>query len=253
MADVTPLVPERPYRLGLIHDPKPPEVPDLGKFVTGTTAVPAPPAQVLLLKAEWPMADNDRLGDCTVAGALHVDQAGALITQEPWSYCGDAEVQSTYFSLTGGPDNGLQLPQVLRPWHAGDFLGCAKNGGYAYVHPRNTKQVKQSIWIFGNCYMAVDLPMPAQGQFRPDGSGVWELTHTSADYEIEGGHCIVGVAYGPEGVYMVTWGSTVLATWEWWFTYGTQAYAVVPPAFVEKGGDGRGFDLTALDYYLPTV
>jgi hypothetical protein len=144
------------------------------------------------------------------------------------------------------------LPQVLRPWHLGQLAGGA-NGGYAIVRPKNTTAVKQSIWIFGNGYTAVDLPAIAQQQFRPDGSGVWELTHTSADYAIDGGHCIVAVAYSAEGVYCVTWGSTVLVTWGWWATYVVQCYAVVPPAFAEKGGDGRGYNLAALDAYLPRV
>ena len=60
-------------------------------------------------------------------------------------------------------------------------------------------------------------------------------------------------AHSAKGVVAVTWGGTVLITWEWWATYVSQVYAVVPPAFVEKGGDGRGFDLAALDAYLPRV
>lgn len=240
-----------PYKLGLIHDHAPPAVPDLATFEA--TPVPKPPAGVPLVQTEWPMADNDKLGDCTIAGAVHVDQAGGLCTSEPWTYCGDAAVSKTYFGLTGGPDSGLMLPQVLTPWHAGEFLGAPKNGGYAAVHPKNTTQVKQSIWIFGNAYTAVNLPAVAQEQFKPDGSGVWELTHTSADHDIEGGHCIVGAFYTPDGPIAVTWGGTVQITWEWWLTYVVQVYAVVPPAFVERGGDGRGYNLAAIDSYLPEV
>lgn len=249
-------MPELLYPLGLIHDHNPPEVPDLGAFES--TPVPKPPAKVPLIKAVWPMANNGPgseylEGDCTIAGALHADQAGAVITSEPWSYCGDQVTHATYRKLTGGGDTGLMLPQVLKPWHAGEFLGAPKNGGYAVVHPKNTTQVKQSIWIFANGYVAVNLPQPAQGQFRPDGSGVWELTHTGADYDIAGGHCIVAVAYTAEGVYCITWGGIVLVTWEWWATYVVQVYAVVPPAFVERGGNGRGYDLAAIDGFLAAV
>jgi hypothetical protein len=251
-ADIVQINGDAPrFRLGLLHDHRPPEVPGLGEFAV--TVVPKPPANVAPIKTIWPMADNDRLGDCTVAGAVHVNQAGALITLEPWTYMGDGVVQDTYFGLSGGKDTGLLLPQVLKPWHMGVFLGQQPNGGYAVVPPKHTTQVKQSIWIFGNVYIAVDLPAIAQDQFKPDGSGVWELTHGPEDYDIEGGHCVVGVGYNAEGVYCVTWGSLVLATWEWWFTYVIQAYAVIPPAFKAKGGDGRGFDLTRIDRYLPKV
>lgn len=239
-----------PYKLGLIHDHAPSPVPDLAAFEA--TPVPGPPAEVALIKTDWPMADNDTLGDCTIAGACHVNQAGAVIAAEPWAYEGDDATKETYFGLTGGADTGLMLPQVLRPWHSTGLWG-EKNGGYALVHPKNTRGVKQAIWIFGNAYIAVNLPVPAQGQFRPDGSGVWELTRTAADYDIEGGHCVVPVAYNATGPIAVTWGGTVQITWEWWATYVSQVYAVVPPAFVERGGDGRGFNLAALDGFLASV
>lgn len=244
------------YETGLIHDHQAPEVPDLGAFAIAP--IPTPPGQVALIKASWPMANNGPgseylEGDCTVAGALHIDQAGALIATEPWSYCGDKLTHTTYRKLTGGADTGLMLPQVLKPWHAGPFLGAAKNGGYAVIHPKNTTAVKQSIWIFGNGYVAVNLPSIAQKQFRADGSGVWRLTHTSADHDIDGGHCIVAVAYSAEGVYCITWGGIVLVTWEWWATYVVQVYAVVPPAFEERGGDARGYNLAAIDGFLPKV
>ena len=242
----------RPYKLGLIHDHNPPEVPDLSVFAT--TAPQAPPAAVEAPQPAggWPMALNNELGDCTIAGEVHVDQAGAIIVGEPWSYPGDDAVKGTYFGLTGGADSGLLLANVLRPWNSPGGFGI-KNGGYASVNPKNTTLVKQSIWIFGNAYIGVNLPMPAQQQFNPDGSGVWELTGTSADYQIEGGHCVVPVGYTAEGVIAVTWGSTVLITWEWWATYVTQAYAVVPPAFVEKGGDARGFDIAAIEQFVKNL
>jgi len=238
-----------PYRMGLIHDHEPPAVPDMAVFAIDTE--PTPPPSVPAPQATWPMADNDTLGCCTIAGACHVNQAGAVIVSVPWTYEGDAATSAEYFSLTGGPDSGLMLPQVLKPWHEGTGLwDQGRNGGYVSINPKNTTMVKRGIWIFGNAYIAVNLPAPAQQQFRPNGSGVWELTHTSADYSIVGGHCIVPVGYDADGIITVTWGSTVLITYEWWATYVNQVYAVVPPAFVTHGGDGRGYDLAAIDTYL---
>lgn len=240
------------YKLGLIHDHKPSEVPDLAEFQE--TSVPKPPSSVQIGSTIWPMACNDTEGDCTIAGATHVNQAGALVVGADWVYQGDADTSATYLGLTPGhKDTGLLLPQVLKPWHLKGLFGQEPNGGYASVHPGDTNTVKQSVWIFGNGYVAVNLPAIAQQQFKANGSGVWELTHTAADYDIEGGHCIVAVAYGPEGVTCVTWGGTVLVTWEWWLNYVVQVYAVVPPAFVANSGDGRGYNLAAIDGYLPKM
>lgn len=239
-----------PYRLGLIHDHRPPEVPDLACFASAPQ--PTPPPAVVAPHTIWPMADNDTIGDCTIAGATHVNQAGAVIVGEPWTYQGDQATSSEYFKLTGGPDTGLMLPQVLRPWHLGTGLWReGANGGYVSIRPKDTTGCKRGIWIFGNLYIAVDLPAPAMQQFRPDGSGVWALTGTPDDNNILGGHCIVPVGYNAQGVVTVTWGSTVLIEWAWWMTYVVQVYAVVPPAFVQKGGDGRGYNLAAIDAFLP--
>lgn len=235
------------FKLGLIHEPHA-SAPDLLTFAT--EPIPTPPANVPLIEADYPMALNNNKGDCTIAGAVHVNELGDLVAGEPWTYCGDALVDKTYTGLTGGPDTGLMLPQVLKPWHRGEFLGQKPNGGYGSIHSKNTKLLKTGIWVFGNAYCAVNLPAIAQTQFKSDGSGVWELTGTSEDYNIEGGHCIVGAAYTSEGVYMLTWGEWVLATWEWWFTYGVQAYSVVPPGFVARGGDARGFSVAQLDGWL---
>jgi hypothetical protein len=238
------------FPLGLIHDSQPPAVPDLATFAKAP--IPTPPVLVEAPQVVWPMADNDQIGDCTEAAKVHVDQAGAAITGEPWTYQGDASLRTEYLGLTGGQDTGLMLPQVLQPWKAGKLAGGA-NGGYASVNVKNTTLLKQAIWIFGNLYIAVNLPAIAQQQFSPDGSGIWKLTHTEEDYNIEGGHCVVPVGYSHLGVVAVTWGSTVTIEWGWWHEYVTQAYAVVPPAFVEKGGDAKGFDLAAIDAFLPSI
>ena len=220
-----------------------------------TPALPDPPVACDWTKgiSSWGMMLNDSLGCCTISGAVHLDQVGAAIVDEPWTYPGDEKVRNVYFGLTGGADTGLQLPQVLDPWHRTGLFGNDANGGFAAVHPKNNTMVKQTIWIFGAAYIAVSLPQTAQEQFRPDGSGVWELTHTSADYDIEGGHCVTPNGYSAEGVRAYTWGSTVLITWEWWHTYVSQCYAVVPRGFVEKGGDGRGFNIAAIERDLGAI
>lgn len=233
------------YKLGLNHSEIPKGVRDLSCFAM--TPIPAPPTTVTAPSLVSPLADNDRLGCCTISGAVHLDQVGAAIVDEPWTYPGDEKVRQVYFGLTGGQDTGLQLPQVLDPWHRTGLFGNDTNGGFATVNVRNTTQIKQTIWIFGAAYIAVALPQTAQEQFSPDGSGVWELTHTNADYDIEGGHCVVPNGYSAEGVRAYTWGSEVLMTWEWWHTYVQQCYAVVPRGFIEKGGDGRGFDIAAIE------
>lgn len=232
------------YRLGLIHDHQPPKTADLAAYATGP--LPTPPAEVQVpdVPGGFPMADNDRLGDCTIAGGpVHGDQVWRALTQMPYTYPGDQAVQEAYFGLTGGADTGLMLRQVCEAWRKG-LLGSTITA-YAPVDPQDLTAVKGSIAFFGCCYVGVNLPAVAQQQFRPDGSGVWDLTGTDADYDIEGGHCVLFAGYG-SNLVAVTWGSTVQVTPRWWATYARSAYAIIPAEFEEHGGDTRGINVAQL-------
>jgi hypothetical protein len=235
------------YSLGMILEP-PSTEPDLATFAV--TKIPAPPIVVAPPRIpDWQMACNDRLGDCAEAKIVHADMTWASILGQPYTYPGDAAVQSAYFAQTNGQDTGLVLSTELARWKSGGNLG-SRIIDYKPVHPKNTKLVKQAIWIFGCLDTGVALPAPAQQQFKPDGSGVWELTHTEADYQIEGGHDVLAVGYTQRGPVAVTWGGLVQITWEWWYTYVQQNYAIVPQQFAQFGGDGRGFKLPAVEQYL---
>lgn len=229
------------YKLGLIHDHRPCPVPDLATFSASSplpspaTEVPAPPVE------DWEMACNDQEGDCTIAGVVHDDLAWSEITAEPYTYCGDPLVHSTYRGLTGGSDTGLLIDDVLNTW-ATKGLACSseKIDAWAPVNPRNTTAVKQAVDFFGVCKMGVALPAIAQEQFQ-DGEP-WDLTGTSADYDIEGGHDVEAVAYD-EDLIIVTWGRLQRVTWRWFVHYTQQARAIIPGQFVERGGDARGLNI----------
>jgi len=232
------------YRLGLIHEYGPPKTADLAAYATAPLPPPAAEVAVPSVPGGFPMADNDRLGDCTIAGGpVHADQVWRALTQMPYSYPGDAAVQDAYFGLTGGPDTGLPLSTVCEAWRKG-LLGSTIDA-YAPVNPKDLTAVKQAVEWFGACYVGVNLPAVAQQQFDPNGEGTWELTGTDADYQIEGGHCVLLVGYA-SNLVAVTWGSTVFITPQWWYTYGQSAFALIPVEFEEHGGDTRGIPIAHL-------
>lgn len=243
-----PFDPEAPrMKLGLIHDHRPGLVPDLAVFAT--KPLPAPAAKVAVPAIGTPpMALNNQLGDCTIAGVVHLDETWSAITSEPWTYCGDEKVRSSYFSLTGGEDTGLMIDDVLQTWHS-TKLGCSpfKIGGFAPIHPQNSTAVKQAIDFFGAAYCGVNLPTIAQQQFQ--NGEAWHLTGTEADYDIEGGHCIDLIAYDSV-YYAITWGAVQAVELAWIARYCTQARAIVPHEFEKRGGDARGLNIAALDQWL---
>lgn len=234
------------YRMGRIHDHQPPPIGDLSTYAT--KELPPPAASVAVPGndwANWGMLGNNQWGDCTIAGAAHVMLADSTIVSTPYTLPALNVVERVYFGLTGGPDSGLVMSKVLGAWRASSMFGN-KLAAFAPVHAQNTTLLQQSIEWFGTAYCGVNLPQPAEGQFQPDGKGVWDLTGTAADHQIEGGHCIALVAYDAQYLYAVTWGAIVAITYRWWSHYADEAWATITQEFVNRGGDARGLSLAAL-------
>lgn len=221
--------------------PKPVPLGDFAHYIL--EPLPPPPTAVEAPSLHWPMAGNDTYGDCTIAGALHADQATAALVNVPWQYAGDNTVANTYFELTGGADTGLPLTDVLRAWATEGLFG-EQLVAFAPLYLPHTQTTKQAVALAGVTYDAVALPQVAQQQHLEHKD--WDLTGTTADEDIEGGHCIVKVGYNPRGPVFVTWGSLQQATWRWWAKYGTESYALVT-AEVKKRGGLRGVDLASLE------
>jgi hypothetical protein len=234
------------FKLGRIHSFAAPPVANLASYAT--QPLPPPATSVAVPgsnQSNWGMDGNDQWGDCTIAGVDHVIEADSTIVSSTYSAPALDDIKKTYFGLTGGPDSGLVIADVLKAWQA-PGLFSNKLSAYAPVNPRNTTALQQCIEWFGAAYVGVNLPATADAQFKTDGTGTWDLTGTAEDHKIEGGHCIVLVGYDSAKLYAVTWGAIVGITYAWWTQYADEAWATITQAFVDRGGDARGLDLATL-------
>jgi hypothetical protein len=247
-----------------IHDP---QVCKLGKrearHVKGmkmlsalTAALPAPPPAVGWYKGcpigtnpvtDFPMDGNDTVGDCTIAGVSHALQLWTTLNGSPVVPT-DAEVISEYSRLTGynpvdpSTDQGAVETDILTAWQSGGIFGH-KIDGYVGVNVKSQVQFKDAIHYFGSAYLGVELPITAQDQT------IWDVVpgnSPDAQPDSWGGHCVVAVAADERYIVVVTWGSLKLATWEWMFTYCSEAYAIMSPDWVAKGQTPGGVPLASL-------
>lgn len=228
------------YKLGRLA-PRPVALGDLTHYMA--EALPTPPQTVTAPDLFYPMALNDRYGDCTIAAVVHTDQVLSNLTGEPWTYPGDIAVARTYLGLTHGADSGLVETDVLKAWGLPGGLFGRQLAGWAPVNVRHTQVIKQTIALLGACYTGVLVPACAQQQFAA--GQPWDLTGTSADHDIEGGHAVPAVGYNTTGPVFVTWGRLQQATWRWWAAYGEEAYAVITGE-VKAKGVLRGLNFAAL-------
>lgn len=234
------------YRLGRLP-PRPVDVGDLTHYLT--KPLPNPPDAVLAPALNYPMAANDRYGDCTIAAAVHTDQAMARLTQEWWAYPGDEAVVATYLKLSGGQDTGLVETNVLTVWNQRGLFGH-RLAAWAPVNVRHQPVLKQSVWVVGSVYTGVLIAAPAQQQFAE--KKPWDLTGTGADDVIKGGHAVPMVGYNATGPVFVTWGALQQATWRWWNAYAEEAYAVIPSE-IKQAGALRGINFAALEADLAAL
>lgn len=169
----------------------------------------------------WRMDDNNTIGDCTIAGVDHMVAAwnGAFRLSLP--RMSQQQVEQAYFHLTGGADTGLPEAKVLEAWSDSTIFET-QIPAFEQV-ATDAESVQAVIADYRAAYLGVALPESAEAQFA---DGLPWFVDASP---IAGGHCVVAVGYDPLYLYVATWGRVQRATWDWWRTYGFQAWMVQPP------------------------
>lgn len=220
--------------------------------------LPAPPARILLTEPEAAVAyagtlGNATAGDCTIAGVGHLIERWSASVGPAVAFT-DAQALAIYSQLegydpaTGQPDDGLVETDVLDAWQRSGLYGNTL-AGYSTVDPRDANHIRQTIWVYGGIYLGLDLPQSADQQ--TDAGQPWTVPLWSP---ILGGHCVVGLEYDANYLYVGTWGRRQPVAWDFVLRYFDAAYAPANAAWV--GPDGKtpgGLTLADLTGDLPFV
>jgi hypothetical protein len=230
------------------------------------TALPEPPqlcAWSRKAAVAWGMMANDRIGDCTIAGAGHAVQAWTA-NESNETTIADAAIIAAYSAVsgydptTGANDNGAVELDVLNYWRK-QGIGGHKISAYAAIKPTNHRLVAQALYLFGGVYAGVALPLAAQDQLNA--GQPWTVpTHGRIRYEYQpgswGGHAIYLPDYAlASGLTCVTWGALQSMSWAWWDAYCDECYAILPVNDWVTGTKQapNGFDLAALQKDLAAI
>jgi hypothetical protein len=212
-------------------------------YLDASIGLPKPPKPFIKGgNLQYPMADNDRLGDCTIAGIIHYAQIAAAICGVNYTYPGDAVTESFYYGLTGGSDTGLELSQVISAVSKPNPLGFEIVGA-ATVNISDYDLLQTVLWNFGALYLAVDLPESAESDFSQ--RLPWILTNSPGNPI--GGHCIVANGTEPDLPTnpplndklfdIITWADKTECDLPWWLQYGVQAIVLLPKWYVTAKHD----------------
>jgi len=228
------------------------------KYIVATD-LPAAPAELSLennVKSAWGMMDNDKIGDCTCASAGHLIMnwtASAGNEKDPT----DQQIIEAYSAITGydpktgGHDNGAVVLDVLNYWKT-QGIANDKIDAFVSLEPNNDQQVRESTFLFGGCYLGLQMPLSAQtqkiwsvpssGQTGKGAPGSW------------GGHAVPVVGYDSRYVAVVTWGSVLYMTWQFYDVYCDEAFAIISVDWLNQTGQSiEGFDMQQLDKDLTEI
>lgn len=203
-------------------------------------------------KQPWGMMLNDRLGDCTCAGVGHAIQTwtanhGQEVTLPDSDILTAYEAVSGYDPTTGANDNGAVEIDVLNYWR-NTGVGGHKIGAYVALEPRDQREIKEGIYLFGGVYIGIALPAAWQNQ------STWKAPHFHFDFGHPawqpgswGGHAVFVVDYDAQYATCVSWGELIQIEWAAFPLYVQEAYGIVAPDWVSDASKApNGFDITAL-------
>ena len=191
----------------------------------------------------FPMDGNDTKGDCTCAAWAHGLTVfdGFLGKKTIWS---TPTVEQMYFTLTGGPDSGLQEIDVL------NYL--RKQGlilGHVSVNPSNLTHCKQAMSMFGGLYIGFNVQQDAIPDF--DARKPWTAGPLTGD-----GHAVYVTSYeNLEAAFagqLLTWGDTEDFGPSWWSCCVDEVHAILPLE-AKQPGFLPGFDLQKFETALAAV
>jgi len=182
-------------------------------------SIPPPPATSNYAKdassALSNIYENDKLGDCVIAGIGHVVGVLTANAGTPFVYT-DAQIIALYSAIGGyvpgdpSTDQGCDEVTALNYWeNNGAPAGKHKIAGWLGVNAADPTEYRTALWLFENLYFGLELPdawinpMPAASGF------VWDAAGAPDPHN---GHCVVGVGYTAQGVTIDSWGMIGLIT-----------------------------------------
>lgn len=199
---------------------------------------------------DWPMYLNDRIGDCTIAAAGHIEEAASAYGTGTTVKVTNTDVLKAYSAVsgydpaTGANDDGAVMQDVLDYWRK-TGIGGHTILGFAQVDHTNPAEMALALYLFGHLYLGIQVPQSAEDQFAA--GQPWDYTDPRSP--ILGGHAInVGGFDARTGRWKpVSWGKPIDMTQRFVAAYADEAWIVITREWWQaQGGDPEGVDLTVV-------
>jgi len=200
----------------------------------------------------WGDMGNLKANLCTCAAAGHAimvwtSSTGRLKRPKNEDIMNAYCALTNYDPTTDANDEGLEALKFLKYWRKNEISGH-QIIAFAKLQDKNRKQLIQTIYLFGGCYVGLNLPKSAERQYNT--TKKWTIPRGGKKRDAKKGswfgHAVLITGYKDEELRIITWGQEMIMTMGFWEAYSEESYAVFSEAFIKDDKTPTGIDIDVL-------
>lgn len=227
----------------------------LSSYLKGTEALPIPSRYNWgrkIRKDKWGVLGNLTANLCTCSAAGHMKMVWTVNTsglKRP----DEAAIMDAYCALTDyvpetdANDTGVEALKALKYWRKHGIAG-EKIMAFAELEDGNVEQLLKTIYLFGGCYVGLNLPKSAERQYNT--TKKWTLPRGGKKKDAEKGswmgHMVLVTGYHKDELRVITWGREIIMTIDFWKAYAEESYAVFSETFIKHDKTPTGIAVEVL-------
>ena len=208
---------------------------------------------------KWSSFGNLKINNCTCAAAGHLIMSwtanlGRLQTPTTKS------IVKAYTDITGfdpktdGIGEPVEAIKALKYWRK-HGVDNRKIIAYAKLSFKNREQLKQAIYLYGGCYVGLNLPKSAEKQYNE--SKKWTVPPSGTEGIGEPGswigHALLITAYTKNELTAITWGKEIVMSLDFWETYVDESYAIFSSDFIRDKHTPTKINVDVLRHDIETL
>ncbi|CAN5174242.1 hypothetical protein BH20BAC1_BH20BAC1_25260 [soil metagenome] len=188
---------------------------------------------------KWGHLGNLKINNCTCAAAAHLIMNWTANIGKIKRPTMKSVIQS-YAELTGynpktdGIGNPIEAIKALKFWRKKGIAGH-KIIAFAKLDFKDEKQLKQAIYLYGGCYIGMNLPESAEQQYYD--SKKWTVPRSGlTGAGTPGswmGHAMIITGYNKNDLRAITWGKEMIMTIAFWKAYVDESYTIFSGDFIK--------------------
>lgn len=188
---------------------------------------------------KWSSFGNLKINNCTCAAAGHLIMSWTASIGRLCKPTTKAVIEA-YMDITGfNPEtDGIGQPvealKTLKYWRK-HGIGGRKIISFAKLDFKNRAELKEAIYLYGGCYVGLNLPKSAEKQYNE--SQKWAVHPGGTEGIGEPGswlgHALLITGYSKNELSAITWGKEIVMSVDFWETYVDESYAIFSEDFVK--------------------